>query len=752
MSALDEKKDFSEFYLSDELQRALKSVGYKSPTPVQASSIPLVMAGIDLIVQSQTGTGKTAAFAIPIIEMVEASPGTIEVLVLAPTRELAKQVNDEFDRLGVFRQISSTAIYGGSSYEPQLKALKTAQVVCATPGRLLDLLERGQINLSTLRFLIIDEADEMLSMGFDRDVRAIVDQLPEQRQSLLFSATITEEVNSLAKHILFYPEFLTFSNDSMANKDVQHSFVHIHGVGRTRDLLKLIEFEEPDTAIIFANTKADTFMVHSFLKRHGYKAEVLNGDLDQKEREKTLGMVRQGQVNLLVATDVAARGIDIEDLSHVINYTLPDSPDVYVHRTGRTGRAGKKGTAISLVSNAEKATFIQVKKYSGLEISERTLPTTEQINAAKHGRAIGRLSHELDALPNTLAYGAKLGMASELLKAQDSTEAARVIAKLMALAELRTAVPVELPDELEVEATPVKAAERVEAKASTPKEQEREPAPQPKAPVVEAQPEPVEETEEIEAVQEEAVVAPPEPSQPEEADEASEAPEDSEPAERSDRRRRSRRSRGRGRNRDRDERDEQDDSQEQPSTPAPKAPARAESYKPGYDVVLDYIIEEEAPAKPQFKPSDEDEDASSHERPERRRRGRGRGRGRGRDDRSSAASAGAERPARVEPAERPAEPRQQPKQAPVTRAAQAVIEEMSRMFVNVGRNAFSSPEEVIECLSFMSGMDEDDFGKVELDRQHAVVEVRQDYLYDVIHAIHQQDWKGRTLQARQFRD
>lgn len=433
-----EDRSFDEFYLSDEMRRALKSVGYHRPTRVQAASLPLILAGIDLTLESQTGSGKTAAFAIPVIEMLEPRPGRIDVLVLTPTRELAQQVCDEFERLGQFKELRAIAIYGGTSYERQYDALKKASIVVATPGRLLDLCERGKIDLRTLRILVLDEADEMLSMGFRDDIEAVMTYLPEERQSILCSATITEEIKALANKILFYPEFITFSSDSVASADVSHYYYNVRGVGRLRDLLKALEYEEPESAIIFANTKADTFTVTSFLKRHGYRADVLNGDLPQQEREKTLHALRAGEIDFIVATDVAARGIDISDLSHVINYMLPDSAEVYIHRTGRTGRAGKKGSAISLIAPTEVGTFFQIRKTYKVKLKERSLPTTREIMIARQRRLLEKLDRQVGELEN-LPYGAYLRIADDLLTADqlngDSIERTRLVARLLALAE-----------------------------------------------------------------------------------------------------------------------------------------------------------------------------------------------------------------------------------------------------------------------------------------------------------------------------
>ncbi|MEC9396299.1 MAG: DEAD/DEAH box helicase, partial [Myxococcota bacterium] len=298
------------------------------------------------------------------------------------------------------------------------------------------LLERKDITLEHLRFFILDEADEMLSMGFERELRAILKFLPDTRQSLLFSATVTEGVKSLAQNMLFHPEYLSFSSDSVINKDVKHTYIRVPGIARMRDLIKILEFEEPENAIIFANTRSDTFVVANFLKRHGYAAAELNGDLPQKEREKTLQLLRDSKINYLVATDVAARGIDISDLSHVINFVLPESPDVYVHRTGRTGRAGKKGKALSLISPAEMHSFVQILRQTEVELTESAMPSTRDIAEAKRGRATENFAKRLEHFED-LPYANKLGMAKRLLDDDQLSpeDLVRTIAKLLAIAD-----------------------------------------------------------------------------------------------------------------------------------------------------------------------------------------------------------------------------------------------------------------------------------------------------------------------------
>ncbi len=433
-----EPKTFDDFFLSDEMRRALNSIGYQEPTPVQAEAIPLILAGIDLTLESQTGSGKTAAFAIPVIETLEPKPGRIDVLVMTPTRELAKQVCKEFERLGQFKDLKATPIYGGTSYQKQYDALEDSSIVVATPGRLLDLCEKKKIDLGQLQALVLDEADEMLSMGFRDDILAVIDYLPEERQSLLSSATITEEIKALANKILFYPEFITHSSDSVAAEAVTHLYYRVRGVGRTRDLIKVLEYEDPDSAIIFANTRKETFSVTDFLKRHNYRAEVLNGDLPQKEREKVLGALKKGDIDFIVATDVAARGIDISELSHVINFALPSSAEVYVHRTGRTGRAGREGKAISLIAPTEVDTFFQVKKTYDIRLEQRQLPTSDEIMMARQRRALKKLDADLDGI-DYLPYGGHLKLAQQLLDPpedmDDDFNLPRLVARLLSLAD-----------------------------------------------------------------------------------------------------------------------------------------------------------------------------------------------------------------------------------------------------------------------------------------------------------------------------
>ncbi|MBC7174362.1 MAG: DEAD/DEAH box helicase, partial [Polyangiaceae bacterium] len=342
---------FEDLGLSEPVRRAVRELGWSEPTPVQHQSHGPVAAGRDLIVQSRTGTGKTAAFGLPLVDkLVRPEPG-VQALILAPTRELALQSSREIAKLGAYTGVRTAAVYGGASMEKQVKELQEgAQIVSGTPGRVLDHLRRRTLDPSGIRVLVLDEADEMLSMGFAKELNAIMELLPKQRQTLLFSATVDGPIQRVAERHMTDPEFVTLSGDAVGALGVSHFIYFVSGMGRTGDLVRILEVENPESAIIFCNTKAETEQVASVLKASGYNADWLNGDLPQNEREKVMARTRKSELRFLVATDVAARGIDVSHLTHVINYSLPNQLEQYIHRTGRTGRAGRTGTAIALVS------------------------------------------------------------------------------------------------------------------------------------------------------------------------------------------------------------------------------------------------------------------------------------------------------------------------------------------------------------------------------------------------------------------
>jgi ATP-dependent RNA helicase DeaD len=381
---------FAQLGLHPDLLRALDEMGFSEPMPVQSATLPLVAEGRDLMVQSRTGSGKTAAFGIPFANgLVRPEDKFVQAIVLLPTRELALQVASELARICAYRQIDVVPVYGGAPMGRQVEQLHAGgQIVCGTPGRVLDHLRRGTLRLDRVRCAVLDECDEMLSMGFQEDIEKILEKTPVERQTLLFSATVPEGIQRLSRRYLRNPEFLKLSADYVGVYDIKHVYYSIPAVQRENELLQILAFEEPHTAIIFCNTREETSRVAEFLRQHGYEAEAISSDLSQSDRERVLGKMRAGGIKFLVATDVAARGIDIENLSHVFNYTFPESPEVYIHRTGRTGRAGRKGTAVSLIGPTEVGSFYYLKLLYKIKPEERALPSEAEIRSHREGERI----------------------------------------------------------------------------------------------------------------------------------------------------------------------------------------------------------------------------------------------------------------------------------------------------------------------------------------------------------------------------
>ena len=398
---MPEPDEFSFDQLPEALQAGIRSLGWKDPMPVQARVIPLMRERRDLIVQAQTGSGKTGAFGIPLVAELDPSLRACQALVLAPTRELAGQVAGEIQALGRPAGIACIAVYGGVGYQQQLEAFEAGTaVVVGTPGRILDHLGSGRLDLSKVRVLVLDEADEMLSLGFWPDMKEINSYLPKKRQSCLFSATIPEKVRSLSRVFLVDPLYVSLSEGQVAPQEIEHFYLLTTAQEKESNLARILEYEEPDSAIIFCNTKDDVRYVTAYLKRKGFDADAISGDLTQSAREQAMARIKSGQLRFLVATDVAARGIDISDLSHVIGYTAPDSPEVYVHRTGRTGRAGKAGIAISLVSGFDIGNFKMIQDVNKIRITERKVPSEADIAARIGERLAVKVEQELRALPD----------------------------------------------------------------------------------------------------------------------------------------------------------------------------------------------------------------------------------------------------------------------------------------------------------------------------------------------------------------
>jgi ATP-dependent RNA helicase DeaD len=383
--------------LPEPLRQAMARASWSKLMPVQARAIPYLLARRDLLVQSRTGSGKTAAFLLPILDRIEPKHEACQALVLAPTRELARQVSEEAKTLSGNTGLRTAVVYGGVAYGPQIQAFRTgAHLVVGTPGRILDHLLKRNLSLKQLQMLVFDEADRMLSMGFYPDMKAIQRHLPSRRiHTCMFSATFPAHVMRLAGEFLQEPEFLSLSRDHVHVTDVDHVFYAVPRMDKDRSLVRIIEVENPPSALIFCNTRARVHYVTAVLQRFGYDADELSSDLSQKAREKIMARVRQGALRFLVATDVAARGIDLPDLSHVIIYEPPDDAELYIHRAGRTGRAGGAGVAISLVDVIEQMTLDRIAKRYGIEMQEWPLPGDEDVEAIVSERVTALLEARL---------------------------------------------------------------------------------------------------------------------------------------------------------------------------------------------------------------------------------------------------------------------------------------------------------------------------------------------------------------------
>jgi len=384
--------------LPEHIQECAKRVGWTSLTPVQAKSLPYMIDRRDLMVQSRTGSGKTGAFLLPILTELDPDHPYCQAIILVPTRELAVQVHREAEILGAGSGLRAVAVYGGVGYGNQLEAFKQgAQLVIGTPGRILDHLMKGSLDLDDLEFLVFDEADRMMSMGFYPDMKAIRRYLPKQRASFMFSATFPPNVMGLAQEFLNDPAFLSLSHGNVHIAGMDHIYYDVPGMDKDRVLVRIIELENPQAAIIFCNTKQRVAYITAVLKRFGYDADQLTADLSQKERERVLERVRNKSLKFLIATDVAARGIDISHLTHVFLYEFPDDLESYIHRAGRTGRAGASGIAISLVSYQELAELHRVSSRFGIDMEKREIPTEEYVAEVVAERTTALLEQKLRA-------------------------------------------------------------------------------------------------------------------------------------------------------------------------------------------------------------------------------------------------------------------------------------------------------------------------------------------------------------------
>ena len=385
---------FGCFGFGSELLQALEAIGYREPSPIQKAAIPELMLGRDLVGQAQTGTGKTAAFALPMLARLDPAERKPQVLVLAPTRELALQVADAFNSYASqLNGVRTLAIYGGADFRDQIHQLKRGvQIVVGTPGRVMDHMRQGTLDLSNLRALVLDEADEMLRMGFIDDVEWVLEQLPEKRQVVLFSATMPAEIRRISQKYLNSPAEVTIRQKAADASLIRQRFLMVHAPHKLAALERVLEAETSEGVIVFARTKAITITVAESLEQHGYDVAVLNGDVPQAQRERTIERLKSGQVDVLVATDVAARGLDVERIGLVINYDIPFDAEAYVHRIGRTGRAGRTGDAILFLTPRERRFLGGLERVVAKPIAEMEVPSNATINQNRLDRMRAKLT------------------------------------------------------------------------------------------------------------------------------------------------------------------------------------------------------------------------------------------------------------------------------------------------------------------------------------------------------------------------
>ncbi len=383
---------FEDFNFKAPLARAIKDAGFSEPSPVQQEAIPIVLKGSDIVAQAQTGTGKTAAFGLPIINMMEHN-GEVEMVVIVPTRELATQVSDELFRFARNFKTSTATVYGGSSYSRQIKHINNAGIVVATPGRFLDLLNKGEISINP-KYVVLDEADEMLDMGFLEDIKEIFTFFPSSRQTLLFSATMPKPIKMLAETILYRPEFVTITKTNTTNENIKQLYYVVEERERDDALIRLMDYKNPDKCIVFCRTKKEVDRLADYLMAQGQSAKGLHGDIEQRQREEIIRGFKRGSFETLIATDVAARGLDVRDVTHVFNYHIPFDSESYVHRIGRTGRAGRDGMAISIVTPREFNSLKKIQKDVGSKLESKVIPTIQDVQMQQKDTMIENLKKQ----------------------------------------------------------------------------------------------------------------------------------------------------------------------------------------------------------------------------------------------------------------------------------------------------------------------------------------------------------------------
>ena len=387
-TAETETTTFADLGLGERILKSLKDVGYESPSAIQAQTIPHLLAGRDVMGLAQTGTGKTAAFALPILDQLDTSQKTPQALVLAPTRELALQVCEAFEKYAAnMRGVSVLPVYGGQGYGVQLSALRRGvHIVVGTPGRIMDHLEKGTLDLTELRFLVLDEADEMLNMGFAEDVETILADTPSDKQVALFSATMPKQIKTLSQKYLNDPVSIAIERKTRTAENIRQRYLISSYPQKVDALTRILEVENFEGMIVFVRTKSETELLAEKLRARGYSAAAISGDVQQTQRERTVNQLKAGKLDILVATDVAARGLDVERISHVVNYDIPTDTEAYVHRIGRTGRAGRSGDAISFITPRERYLLKHIEKATRSTLEQMQLPSVDAVNETRLAR------------------------------------------------------------------------------------------------------------------------------------------------------------------------------------------------------------------------------------------------------------------------------------------------------------------------------------------------------------------------------
>ncbi|MGJ7911494.1 DEAD/DEAH box helicase [Neobacillus sp. LXY-1] len=419
---------FHDMGISEPIQRAIKDMGFEEASPIQEKAIPIALTGKDIIGQAQTGTGKTAAFSIPILEKLDKSKKNVQAIAIAPTRELAIQVSEEINRLAKYMGINSLPIYGGQSIDRQIKALKKVpHIITGTPGRLLDHIKRKTLRLDSIKMVVLDEADEMLDMGFLEDIERILKETPEEKQTLLFSATMPKPIQNLAERFMNAPELVKIKAKEVTAPSVKQVYYEVKERDKFEVLCRLLDVDNPELAVIFGRTKRRVDELSDALNKRGYLADGLHGDLNQRQRDVVMNKFREGNIDILVATDVAARGIDVSGVTHVYNFDIPQDPESYVHRIGRTGRAGKTGQAITFATPREIGQIHSIEKASKGKIQRKSIPTVAEAMESIQRAAVEKMIQLVEEDQDTRFKQA----ASELLDQYDSTALVSIALKLL---------------------------------------------------------------------------------------------------------------------------------------------------------------------------------------------------------------------------------------------------------------------------------------------------------------------------------